>query len=124
MKNSNENGIGKSIRRSVSIFLIFAALAITNVAKAADLNGALSNNATTTTFPNPTPSDATSNASQLSAGAARTEGNHLSLTEPPAFYCVTDIGTFIVYGFGLPGDSCYVQLRYFPYTTVWGFVAY
>jgi hypothetical protein len=124
MKNSNENGIGKSIRRSVSIFLIFAALAITNVAKAADLNGALSNNATTTTFPNPNPSDATSNASQLSAGAARTEGNHLSFTEPPAFYCVTDYGSFIMTGWALPGDSCYIQLNFFPYTTVWGIVVY
>jgi hypothetical protein len=115
MKNSNENGIGKSIRRSVSIFLIFAALAITNVAKAADLNGTLSNNATTTTFPNPNPSDATSNASQLNAGATRTEGNHLSFTEEPALYCYTDYGTFLI-GVWVPeGAACSISLPFYPF---------
>ena len=36
MKCSNRTGVGSSIRRSVSILLIFATLALTNVSKAAD----------------------------------------------------------------------------------------
>lgn len=37
MKRSNRTGIGSSIRRSASILLIFATLAVTNVTRAADL---------------------------------------------------------------------------------------
>lgn len=44
MKNSNRTGLGSSIRRSASILLILAALAVTNVSMAADFrNGATDN---------------------------------------------------------------------------------
>jgi hypothetical protein len=121
MNNSPESGIGKSIRRSVSILLIFAALAVTHVAKAADLNSTQSNETPNLTFPIPDHSAAASNASQPNAESSRLQTSlHLS-AEQRGLFCYTDFGVYPMRTWARPGDSCYIQVGF---TTVWGVVGF
>ena len=108
MKNTNRSGIGSSIRRSVSIVLMFALLAVTGVAKAAEVNHSAANNATSASV-NPL-SDRSS-----TSGALRLDSAEASPDETPslvAWYwasnCVTVFGTFPLDGPLVSGSVCYV----------------
>src|ERR1700689_4294810 len=94
MKNSNQSGIGSSIRRSVSILLIFAALAITNVSGAADIKNSPANNGANSSL---TPlSDRVSipGTSQGGSVDGGPEGAPRLTAEYRARFCVTIFGTF------------------------------
>lgn len=124
MNNSTESGIAKSFRRSASILMMFAALAMTNVAKAADSKSMLSNETTNLTFPIPDHSDATSQSSQPDADAPRLEANLNLFSEQRPLFCYTDFGVTRMGTFALPGDSCFARLNFYPYSIVWGVVGY
>jgi hypothetical protein len=104
--------------------MIFAALAVTNVAKAEDFNGAQSNQTTNLTFPIPNQSDATSQSSQPDADAPRLEAHFNLFSEQRPLYCYTDFGVSRMLTFALPGDSCFARLNFYPYSIVWGVVGY
>jgi hypothetical protein len=120
MKNSTQSGIGTSVRRSVSILMIFAALALANVAKAADSKNTLSNSGTSMGSTNSTISEPASNGSQPDAGASRVEGNRHNFTAQTALYCFTDYGTFYMRDWVPVGSLCQVQLPYYPFYVVYG----
>jgi hypothetical protein len=124
MKNSTESGIAKSFRRSVSILVVFAALAMTHVAKAADLKSAQANETTNLTFPVADHSDAAPLASQPDAEAPQQQMKLNLFSEPRQLYCYTDFGVTPMLTFAVPGDSCFAQLNYFPYSIVWGVVGF
>jgi hypothetical protein len=124
MKNSTQSGIGMSVRRSVSILMIFAALALVNVAKAAAIKNTLSNNGTSIGGTNSTISEPASNGSQPDVEAPRLEANLHLFAEQARLYCYTDFGVTPMVTWALPGDSCYTQLRFYPFSIVWGIVGY
>jgi hypothetical protein len=124
MKNSTESGIAKSFRRSVSILMVFAAMGITQVAKAADLKSAQANETTNLTFPVADHSDAASLASQPNAEAPRQQMKLNLFSEQRPLYCYTDFGVTRMMTFAVPGDSCFARLNYYPYSIVWGVVGF
>jgi hypothetical protein len=124
MKNSTESGIAKSFRRSVSILMVFAALGMTQVAKAADLKSAQANETTNLTFPLADHSDAAPLASKPDAEAPRLEMKLNLFSEQRPLYCYTDFGVTRMMTFAVPGDSCFARLNYYPYSIVWGVVGF
>jgi hypothetical protein len=124
MKNSTESGIAKSLRRSVSILMVFAALTMTQVAKASDLKSTQANEKTNLTFPVADHSDVAPLASQPDAQAPRQEMKVNLFSEQRPLYCYTDFGVTPMLTFAVPGDSCFARLNYFPYSIVWGVVGF
>ena len=96
MKNSNQSGIGSSVKRSISIFLIFmmfATLAVTNVAKAADFK----------------------NRPQTLSGAGNLDGNPRLVAQLWGLYCYTDYGRYPMLDSTPLGFPCHVRIRFWPY---------
>lgn len=121
MKNSKQTGIGTSIRWSVSILTMFATLALTNAAKAADFKGTPSNAGANVTVTNSTIPVPASEVSQGDTGAPRLEASLHLFAEQTGLFCYTNLGVFRMLTWSFPGSSCFVQLGY---TTVWGVVGY
>jgi hypothetical protein len=115
MKSLNQSGIGFSIRRSVSILLMFATLAVTNGAKAADFMSNPTDEGTNISFSHPSDRNSTFDASQPRSGDASLDGNPTLIAEPWALYCVTDFGTFPLVNLVPSGSLCYAEFNYFPY---------
>jgi hypothetical protein len=122
MKNSNQSLIGSSIRRSVSILLMFATLAVTNVAMAADFKNRPSDNGTSIGVTKLSNWSSAFDNSQPRSRAASLDGNPRLIAEQWALYCYTDFGAFPMVDAVPPGSPCTVPLRFFPfiaYGTAW-----
>src|ERR1700737_1192499 len=104
MKNSNQSGIGLSVRRSISIFLIFtmfATLAVTNVAKAADFK----------------------NRPQTLSGAGNLDGNPRLVAQLSGLYCYAYQGRSPMFDASPVGFPCHFTIPYPPYIA-YGTVGY
>jgi hypothetical protein len=115
MKTSMQSGIAVIIRRSVSILMIFATFALTNVAKAADFKGEPSHTEQNIILTNSTTLVPASNGPQTDAAPTHPEANHLNLTERVALFCVTNYGTFFIEDWQPAGTVCSVGLAYYPF---------
>jgi hypothetical protein len=96
MKNSNQNGIGSSVRWSISIlliFMVFASLAVTNVAKAEDFN----------------------NRPQTHSGAASLDDSPRLVAQLGGTFCYTYYGAFRMYDATPVGFSCTARFNFWPY---------
>jgi len=118
MKNSNQSGIGSSIRRSVSILLMFAVLAVTNGAKAADHKNKKAEDGTNVSLAHQSDRNSTFDASQPRSGDASLDGNPTLIAEPWALYCVTNFGTFPLVNLVPSGSVCYAEFNYWPYSAL------
>jgi len=122
MKNSNRSGIWSSIRRSVSILLMFASLAVTNAAKAADLKNSPADGGTNINLTELSHRGRTFDVSQPLSGAASLNGNSRLVAMQVALYCYTNFGTFPMVVAVPPGSLCRVPLAFYPYVafgTAW-----
>jgi hypothetical protein len=115
MKNSNRSGIGSSIRRSVSILLMFATLAVTIGAKASDLKNKQADNGTNVSLAHQSDRNSTFDASQSPSGDASQDSTPRLIATNVAFFCVTNYGTFPLNFPLLWGSPCYAQFNYWPY---------
>jgi hypothetical protein len=109
MKNSamDQSGIKSSVRRSISIFLVFATLAGSNVVEAAGSKNMSSHDGTNVQLVDA--SDRGGPASPVSELAP------LSVAQQPALWCYTSYGRFPMLVALPPGYSCSVSLAYYPY---------
>lgn len=108
MKNSNRSGIGSYIRRSVSILLIFATLAITNVAKAGGLKNSPANEGASVSSTHLSDRGSTFSASRLDSADASPEDTPRLIAWYWAYSCVTVVGTFPLDAPVVSGSLCYV----------------
>jgi hypothetical protein len=115
MKTLMQSGIAVTIRRSVSILMIFATFALTNVAKATDFKSEPTHDGQNITLTNSTNLVPASNGPQTDAAPTHLEANHLNLSEPIALFCVTNYGTFFIEDWQPAGTVCSVGLAYFPF---------
>ena len=120
MKNSNQSGIGSTIRRSVAVLLMFATLAMTSGLKAADLKNKGTDDGTQISLAHQSDQNSTLGASQAPSVDTSADDSSTLVAEHLAFYCVTIYGTFPLISPVLSGSSCYVQSYYWPYNYVYG----
>jgi hypothetical protein len=109
MKNSGvgQIGIKSSVRRSVSILLIFAAFAVSNSAKAADFNNNVLPGEGTNIF--------LADASYPDPDTQDRDTEVPLLAQQGAPWCYTDAGAFPM-RVALPaGVPCHVNVPYYPY---------
>jgi hypothetical protein len=119
MNNKNQSGIGISVRQSVSVLLIFAALAITNAALAADFKNTPSPDGIDAALTNSHVSKSTSEGSQLESKPINPDGNTTLFAMQGALFCYTPFGTFRMLNWVPVGASCYAQFSYYPFAA-WG----
>ena len=117
MKNSalGQAGIKSSVRRSVSILLVFAAFAVSNNAKAADSKNLPFDGRTNVQLLNASDRDSTALAvSERGPEAGRLDPDP-SFQQMPAPWCYTNYGRFPMLVALPPGYVCSVNLPYWPF---------
>jgi hypothetical protein len=116
MKNAfGQSGIKSSVRRSISIILVFAALAGGSLAKAADVKNLPSDGGPNVQLVNG--SDQNGAPFKVLDGHLKTNRTHgdLLLAQLPALFCYTDFGRYPMAVALPPGVPCHVNVLFPPY---------
>jgi hypothetical protein len=119
MNNKNQSGIGTTLRRSVSVLLILAALALTNAAQAADFKNTPSPDGIDATLANSHVLESATEGSQFESKPIDPDGNTTVFAMQGALFCYTPFGTFRMLNWVPVGASCYAQFSYYPFAA-WG----